>query len=326
MIPASRNASASRGLQAARISAQAEACGSCVSAQAEACGSCVSAQAKACGSCVSAQAKACGSPEALPMLFRGVRHFVRSLGALAVVLFAPTLVMGQDQSEPSKIRTATVRERHDVATGHRESKPKKIRTATVRERHNTTTDQQQPSEPSKEDTTDERLGERLIRKAVTDSDEDTMAIIIRLMDEATRKLEIEFDAGDETQKLQRRIMLELDVAIKTAAAQRRPLRHSGQPTGADKRRMPTDGRRASREGVRGQEAGEDSSSSDTTDAGGALSKEEPAGGDLRESRRAWGHLPMREREEIIQGVGERYLERYRTWIERYYRALQETEE
>ena len=34
----------------------------------------------------------------------------------------------------------------------------------------------------------------------------------------------------------------------------------------------------------------------------------------------------REREEVIQGVSERYLERYRVWIERYYQALQESHE
>jgi hypothetical protein len=41
-------------------------------------------------------------------------------------------------------------------------------------------------------------------------------------------------------------------------------------------------------------------------------------------RRSWGHLPQRDREEVIQGIGEACLERYRVWIERYYRALQET--
>ncbi len=35
---------------------------------------------------------------------------------------------------------------------------------------------------------------------------------------------------------------------------------------------------------------------------------------------------MREREEIIQGIAESFLERYRDRIERYYRALQETED
>lgn len=52
----------------------------------------------------------------------------------------------------------------------------------------------------------------------------------------------------------------------------------------------------------------------------------PADGDIHELRRTWGHLPMREREEIIQGIGESFLERYRDWIERYYRALQEAED
>jgi hypothetical protein len=47
-------------------------------------------------------------------------------------------------------------------------------------------------------------------------------------------------------------------------------------------------------------------------------------GELIDVRRAWGHLPMREREEIIQGVNEEFLEEYREWVERYYRALQES--
>jgi hypothetical protein len=70
----------------------------------------------------------------------------------------------------------------------------------------------------------------------------------------------------------------------------------------------------------------DASPSSTIDARAAAAGGVSAGGELREFRRAWGHLPMREREEIIQGIAESFLERYREWIERYYRALQETEE
>lgn len=176
------------------------------------------------------------------------------------------------------------------------------------------------------DNRDERLGERLIRQAAADSDEDLMGSIIRLMSEAARKLEIEFDAGDQTRTVQRRILDRLDDAIKVAASQRRPRRRTGPPSDADKRRMAKGKRRTSDQGGRPTDSGPDSSSSSPTDAEGKPLDRESTGGDLRELRRTWGHLPMREREEIIQGITESFLERYRDWIERYYRALQETED
>ncbi|UCC32629.1 MAG: hypothetical protein JSU86_10165 [Phycisphaerales bacterium] len=176
------------------------------------------------------------------------------------------------------------------------------------------------------DDKDERLGERLIRQAAADSEEDLMGSIIRLMSEASRKLEIEFDAGDQTQTVQRQILDGLDDAIKAAASQRRPRRRTGPPSDADKRRMPKGKRRTSDQGGRPTDSGLDSSSSSPSDAEGKPLERESTSGDLRELRRAWGHLPMREREEIIQGITESFLERYREWIERYYRALQETED
>ncbi|MFQ6049329.1 MAG: hypothetical protein ACE5K7_08195, partial [Phycisphaerae bacterium] len=37
----------------------------------------------------------------------------------------------------------------------------------------------------------------------------------------------------------------------------------------------------------------------------------------------WPGLPVRDRQEVVQGRRERWLGRYRRWIERYYRALAE---
>ena len=176
------------------------------------------------------------------------------------------------------------------------------------------------------DDKDKRLGERLIRQATAASDEDLMGSIIRLMGEAARKLEIEFDAGGQTQNVQRQILDHLDDAIKAAASQRRPRRRTAPPSDADKRRMPKGKPRNSDQGGRPTDSGTDSSSSSPTDEEGKPMDRESTSGDLRELRRTWGHLPMREREEIIQGITESFLERYREWIERYYRALQETED
>ncbi|MGD2111596.1 MAG: hypothetical protein PVI86_19640 [Phycisphaerae bacterium] len=181
-------------------------------------------------------------------------------------------------------------------------------------------------EPSEKDASSERLGERLIEKARGEGDEDVMGDIQRMMDASSRKLEIDFDPGEETQSLQAKIMERLDEVIKLAASRRRAVR-SSEPRGeSDKRR---------RGDAKAENAGKpdasDRASNDpgsTTAQGGPTDGADAEGkrGRLRELRGSWGHLPMRDREEVIQGIGETFLERYRDWIERYYRALQENED
>ena len=185
---------------------------------------------------------------------------------------------------------------------------------------------QDPARPTDLDEREKKMGERLIRKAATDSDEDLMDGIIRMMNDAARRLEIEFDAGDETQEVQQAVLDGLNGAIKAAASQRRLRRRTTQPTEGDKRRM-----RKSQGGVSDGESqstgnGADQPSAASTNTRGTGADGKTGRGDLRDLRQSWGHLPMREREEIIQGIGESFIERYREWIERYYRALQETEE
>lgn len=170
------------------------------------------------------------------------------------------------------------------------------------------------------------LGERLIRKAVTDGEEDIMATIVRLMAEASRKMEIEFDPGEETQALQGRIQEKLDEAIKAAASKQRARKQSPAPTDPDKRRMPTAGKREQRPDAKAKGESSKGSTSNTAEAPAADGRSEAERAALQDTRRSWGQLPRREREEVIQGVGEGFLERYRVWIERYYRALQESDE
>lgn len=170
------------------------------------------------------------------------------------------------------------------------------------------------------------LGERLIRKAVTDGEEDIMTTIVRLMTEASRKMEIEFDPGEETQALQGLIQEKLNEAIKAAASKQRVRNQSSAPTDPDKRRMPTTSKREQRPEKKAKGESSPGSTSKTAEAQASDGRTEAERAALQDTRRSWGHLPRREREEVIQGVGEGFLERYRVWIERYYRALQESDE
>ena len=182
---------------------------------------------------------------------------------------------------------------------------------------------QPPGEAGQED---EDLAGRLIHKARTGTDEDVMAGIIRLMDDAARKLEFAFDPGEETQALQKRVMERLEEAIRQAARQRSVRPQRRQASIGDKRRRPEKTKPEPGETEAGREADSDSAAAGAADAVPASAGGDPLDGELLETRRNWGHLPQREREEVIQGIGEEHLERYREWIERYYRALQAADE
>jgi hypothetical protein len=172
-----------------------------------------------------------------------------------------------------------------------------------------------------------KLGQRLIRQIAGDDSDDIMDTIIRGMNQAARRLDLDFDPGEETQRLQQRIVDQLDEAIKTAAAQRRPSRQSQPSPSSDKRKKLT--KNSSQNESESTQAGGKNSGATTAQQEppeGASPEDGPRGGRIDEIRRTWGHLPARERDEIIQGISESFLERYREWIERYYRALQESDQ
>ena len=180
---------------------------------------------------------------------------------------------------------------------------------------------------SKDDTRKkDDLSERLIRKALSESDEDLMAEILRLMNETAQRLEQDFDPGEDTQALQTRIVDRLDAAIKQAASQARRTSTPSPGKPGDKRKMSQGPKMQG-----GKSGGDEQGSEGGDDSTEAPERGEPveavtAGGAIEELRRAWGNLPDRERDEVIQGQGEAFLEKYRKLIEQYYRSLQSVED
>ena len=177
--------------------------------------------------------------------------------------------------------------------------------------------------------TSRKSAERLIRESIRGDEEDVMDRLTRRMAEAADQLQLKFDTGPQTQALQQAILEDFEEAIETAAAQRRAMRRRPSDKKGDRRRMSgEDQRKASSEqqneaGAPGQTA---SSTASAAESGGAAPNKKQADGELKELRQSWGHLPDRQRDEIMQGMQEDVVERYREWIERYYRALQEIDE
>ncbi len=172
---------------------------------------------------------------------------------------------------------------------------------------------------------DDDLADRLLRKSAGEEDEDVMDRIMRLMAEAGRRLELGFDPGDETQAVQARILKELDDAINEAASRQRRRQSSQPPPQGDTRKQqdPSKPKPQPSDKQQGEDAAMQAGNpSEAAPAGTGVAEGAALDGTLIDRRRGWGHLPQRDRDQILQSFGERMLERYQSWIERYYRALQ----
>lgn len=168
------------------------------------------------------------------------------------------------------------------------------------------------------------LSKRLIRKATTGEDADVMSQVTSLMSEAQNRLVRDMDPGPETQAVQQRVLRRLDNAIKTALQQRSASRSRPQSEG-ERRELPEPPReKPGDEKKENNQAAADPGES--TDTGTKPNSDHRRRGPFRESRRGWGSLPDRDRDELLQGIEEEFIERYRPQIEQYFRALTESEE
>ena len=180
-------------------------------------------------------------------------------------------------------------------------------------------DNDSAQKPAADDRSAEDLAKRLISGESTGKD--AMSRIIERMAIVERQLTRAFDAGPGTQRIQRQITDELDRAIRAAIR-----RSSRGATGAGavseaRRRRPN----PKTGGQGGEQTGAGAAADRPGDAGSPRQTDQDVlpGGRFRELRRGWGHLPARDRDEVIQGATERSLEKFRNWIDRYYRALAE---
>ena len=165
------------------------------------------------------------------------------------------------------------------------------------------------------------LTKRLLKGKAADT-EDPMDRVAALMQDSETRLTLDFDPGPDTQRLQEQIVIRLDEVIAQA---KKNMTRQGAGT---RMRARGDARPEGRPAEQRQDRPDQTK--DDTSAPGAGQGTDPqknaTGGPLAETRREWGNLPEREREEVVQGAGQNTLTKYRNLIERYYRALAESEE
>ena len=169
---------------------------------------------------------------------------------------------------------------------------------------------------------DDESKRRLIRKTKGRDDGDVMSRIIDHMDQAGERLADTFDPGDATQQIQKQALRDLDLAIKQAKQNMRASRSAS----AQNREKRGEGQTSDDAGGDDAKGHSDSDSGDGSASGlGGSIEVGKDGGTMSERRRHWGHLPPRDRDEIIQSVDDEFHEKYRRQIERYYETLADPE-
>jgi len=175
------------------------------------------------------------------------------------------------------------------------------------------------------DTTESRLNES-VEQALSASDAvDAFEQAVDQMDDVSRRLGRALDPGVETQRVQESILRKLDQVIQAAKDQASSGggSGSGKPRGQDQGGTDLAPQQAGPGGQQAQPGGQQAS----TGAAGSGTPIDPEGQDtpIEQLRKEWGELPPRVREELSDGLRERFSPLYRSMTEAYYKALAEQE-
>ena len=160
---------------------------------------------------------------------------------------------------------------------------------------------------------------RDLQRQLTDEElADQFKQAVQLMDVASDKLGLQFDAGLSTQRVQESVLIKLDQVI-AVAEQLQCQAYAGgqkQPKSGDQGSSGNVQQRSGSSPI-GNQAHRGNASP------GQVDRIDPDKIPLEELRQEWGHLGARLRAELMQGIGEPFSPVYRSLTESYFRRLAE---
>ncbi len=148
---------------------------------------------------------------------------------------------------------------------------------------------------------------------------DAFRTAVALMDRSARRLGESRDTGLTTQRMQEEVLRALDTLI--ADAQQR-----GQQSSASSSSSSSQDQQQGQQQP-GQQSSPRSASGDNPAEAGAPGRQDGAlGPEQAADLAAWGNLPARFRDALVQGASDRFSATYRKLTEEYYRRLAEDPE
>lgn len=167
------------------------------------------------------------------------------------------------------------------------------------------------------DAAEENLRE-LERRLAGEEIDESFQIAITLMGDAALRLTDERDAGATTQRIQEEIILRLEQLIEQAEQQQQQMQASARPQQQQGQPQPTPQQQsAQRDQQREQRSGEPGEAAPPGFQDGELNDV------LDAARAAWGALPARVRDSLVEGSSDRFSSLYERLTRDYYRRLAE---
>jgi DNA primase len=157
----------------------------------------------------------------------------------------------------------------------------------------------------------------LERKLANQQASEAFLQAVQLMDETALRLERSRDTGITTQRMQEEIVRKLDIMIAQAQRQRQQRQQQQQQSSSSQ--DPQDQPDQQSQQQQAQQPGSEPASDTQVPPGrqGEQLNPEVARG------AAWGALPARMRDALLQGNSDKYSSTYQKWTEAYYRKLAE---
>jgi hypothetical protein len=183
------------------------------------------------------------------------------------------------------------------------------------------TDSDTSTAPDRDESLNESIGDAISASDAADAFEQAVGE----MDLVSRRLGRSLDPGIETQRMQESILRKLDQVIK--AAKQESSGGGGGGSGEPQEQDQGGEQLAQQDGKASGGEPTGSGQQPSTGAAGTGSPIDPENQDsaIEQLRKEWGVLPPRVREELSDGLRERFSPLYRRLTEAYYKALAEQE-
>lgn len=185
---------------------------------------------------------------------------------------------------------------------------------------------QLPEEASKEDVENDEFDKQLRNGDMT---EDSAIKAIKLtgdrMARSRQRLALNNDPGPVTQEIQKRIIMDLDTMIEMARKQQQQSKPGSGSQPGEKMQGPKPGE-GQQVASGGQKNGGNSpagKSGTVSNGGKGDAPDENLSKEIQESAKEWGGITAREREAVQEGASEKVIEKYKNFVDDYYRSLSE---
>jgi hypothetical protein len=141
------------------------------------------------------------------------------------------------------------------------------------------------------------------------------------MARSRQRLALNSDPGKVTQEIQKRIIIDLDKMIEGARNQQAQASGQPKPGQGQQQQQPQPGDAKAQNNGQQSQQNHAQTPAATDNPGGNAARQQDLSQAIKESEAEWGKISPRARDAVIEGTSEQIIEKYRKYVEDYYRGV-----